>query len=149
MGWKNSHQHQFTKGDTFYMPKRENDEEWGKFNEADYKDMVLGDLLAQEKDQVVYEYDFFDNWMHTVTLDAIIPDDRSTKYPNCLSGERKCPPEDCGGIAGFTELLKVMKMPEHPDYASYVEWLGCMYAPDYFYVEDVNILLQEENFGCN
>ena len=29
-----------------------------------------------------------------------------------LSGEGACPPEDCGGISGYEEILRIIKDPE-------------------------------------
>jgi len=36
-----------------------------------------------------------------------------TAYPVCTGGERACPPEDCGGIGGFYDLLDALGDPTH------------------------------------
>jgi hypothetical protein len=41
-----------------------------------------------------------------------------------LAGKRACPPEDCGGVWGYQELLKTIADPGHEDYESMLEWLG-------------------------
>ena len=42
----------------------------------------------------------------------------------CLDGAGACPPEDCGGIYGYVEMLKALKNPKHPEHKSMKEWLG-------------------------
>lgn len=49
--------------------------------------------------------------------------DPLTAYPRFLAGERNCPPEDCGGIPGFYEILEARAVPEHPDHTDVTEWL--------------------------
>jgi hypothetical protein len=39
-------------------------------------------------------------------------------------GARACPPEDCGGVYGYENLLTVIQDPSHEDYQSSLEWLG-------------------------
>jgi len=31
------------------------------------------------------------------------------KYPVCLDGRRACPPEDCGGLWGYSDILDVLQ----------------------------------------
>jgi hypothetical protein len=31
--------------------------------------------------------------------------EEAVTYPRCLSGARRCPPEDCGGVHGYAEFL--------------------------------------------
>jgi hypothetical protein len=44
-------------------------------------------------------------------------------YPRYVAGERNGPPEDCGGIPGFHEMLAAAADPEHPEHAEIKEWL--------------------------
>jgi hypothetical protein len=60
----------------------------------------------------------------------------------------RCPPEDCGGIWGYTDMLEALKQPEHEEYESIVDWLGEEYDPEYFDPDEVNDLLKEKNYGC-
>ncbi len=71
----------------------------------------------------LYRYDFGDGWEHNVLLEAISLKEKGQKYPICLNGERACPPEDCGGVSGYYELLEIVKDPKHPEYDSMREWL--------------------------
>ncbi|MGH9365302.1 MAG: plasmid pRiA4b ORF-3 family protein, partial [Thermoanaerobaculia bacterium] len=84
-----------------------------------------------------YEYDFGDGWEHEVTLEAIVPRQKGTRYPRCLAGERACPPEDCGGAGGYENLIAVMGDPSHEKYASTLEWLGGRFDPERFNAKTV------------
>ncbi|MGH3443997.1 MAG: IS1096 element passenger TnpR family protein [Nocardioidaceae bacterium] len=35
---------------------------------------------------------------------------------------RTAPPDDCGGIWGYQELLDILADPNHPEHAERVEW---------------------------
>lgn len=148
MGWTNSHLHQFIKGRTFYTVKMQDDDLWDEMDNVDYKKMKISDLLKKEKDKIVYEYDFGDSWEHDIVLEKILPFDKNTKYPICLSGENNCPPEDCGGVWGYADMLEILKDPNHEEYESYIEWLGGKFDPKYFDKDEVNKLLREKDYGC-
>jgi hypothetical protein len=141
MGWTNSHLHQFIKNRTFYTVRMRGDDLWGEMNNVDYKKMKISDLLKTEKEKIVYEYDFGDSWEHDIILEKILPRDPTLKYPICLTGKMNCPPEDCGGIWGYSDMLEVLKDPEHEEYESYIEWLGDEFDPEYFDKNKINKLL--------
>ena len=90
--------------------------------------------------EIKYEYDFGDSWMHTITLEKILSnDDNSGHLPRCIEGERAAPPEDCGGIPGYENLLKILSDPENPQYDEMLERLAIdEFDPAYFDMEDVN-----------
>jgi Plasmid pRiA4b ORF-3-like protein len=48
-----------------------------------------------------YEYDFGDGWQHSVRVEARLPLTDKRIYPCCIGGERRSPPEDCGGPLTF------------------------------------------------
>ena len=79
-----------------------------------------------------YEYDFGDGWEHAVTLEAILPRQKGIRYPRCLAGARACPPEDCGGVGGYENLMAVMGDPTHEEYESTLQWLGGRFDPERF-----------------
>jgi Plasmid pRiA4b ORF-3-like protein len=51
------------------------------------------------------EYDFGDDWQHTVKLVNVLRRDFKLTYPRCIDGARACPPEDCGGVQAFAEIV--------------------------------------------
>jgi len=144
MGWENAHLHQFIKGRTYYAEKMEDDDFWDMGNNVDYSDMKVSDLLKKEKDKMVYEYDFGDGWEHNVVLEKILPADKDMEYPVCIKGKMNCPPEDCGGIWGYYELLEILNDPKHPDHKQMFEWMGEEeFDPEYFDLKEVNDHLHE------
>ena len=50
------------------------------------------------------------------------PADAGVSYPRYVGGEGNGPPEDCGGIPGFHEMLDAISDPGHPDHAEAREW---------------------------
>ena len=138
MGWTNSHLHQFTVGRTIYG--RVDDEMGLDFglDQEDENQYTLADLLNREKSWLRYEYDFGDSWSHKVLLEKKLPYDQTIKLAKCVKGKRACPPEDCGGIWGYAELLEVLKDEEHPEHEEMVEWLGGEFDPEEFNPEEIN-----------
>lgn len=80
----------------------------------------------------VYEYDFGDEWLHEVELEALGTRQSGIEYPRCLDGQRACPLEDCGGPDGYARLLETIADPTDEEYESTMEWLGGSFAPDVF-----------------
>jgi len=98
-------------------------------------------LLKKEKDSLIYEYDFGDSWEHKIILEKILPYDASLKVPSCIKGKRACPPEDCGGIWGYQNLVEIIKDPSHPEHEEMLEWLGGEFDPEYFDMNETNRML--------
>lgn len=109
----------------------------------------IGYLLNSEGQRFIYTYDFGDKWEHTLVVEKIEDQDNSKKYPFCLAGGRACPPEDCGGIEGYYNLMEIRKNKNHPQYkASIVNWLGEEYDPERFDAKWADLTLREkENAG--
>jgi hypothetical protein len=80
----------------------------------------------------MYAYDFGDDWEHVLMHEGMESAEESLTYPRCISGGRRCPPEDCGGVHGYEEFLKVIANRRHPDHRSMLEWAGGAYDPDAF-----------------
>jgi hypothetical protein len=69
----------------------------------------------------LYEYDFGDWWEHEVTLQGIV--ERPEKFGRkLLGGERAFPPEDCGGIPGYEECVRVARGGKDPE--GLRKWMG-------------------------
>ncbi len=79
-----------------------------------------------------YAYDFGDDWQHVVAHEGMEPAEESARYPRCIAGARRCPPEDCGGVHGYVEFLQTVENPRHPEHQSTLEWAGGEDDPDVF-----------------
>ena len=47
------------------------------------------------------------------------------------AGANACPPEDCGGVWGYKDILEILGNPEHEEHADMLEWL-CIENADEF-----------------
>jgi hypothetical protein len=93
----------------------------------------IAQYFSEKNTKARYVYDFGDDWVHDIKLEKILAADKDVNYPQCLAGKRACPPEDCGGIWGYEELLEIISDPEHEQHEEMVEWLGDEdLDPDYF-----------------
>ena len=52
----------------------------------------------------------------------------------CAGGRGACPPEDCGGIGGFYELVDALQDPDPERREEMLDWAG-EYDPEVFSVE--------------
>lgn len=93
---------------------------------------LVADYFSRPGVVAQYEYDFGDGWEHELTLEAILPRQRGKKYPLCLGGARACPPEDCGGVGGYEDLVTVIQTPTHEEHESTLRWLGGRFDPEKF-----------------
>ena len=75
-----------------------------------------------------------DSWEHIITLEAIREGEANTKYPRYVDGERRAPPEDCGGTPGFEAFLEAITNPKHREHNEATEWhrecYGEPFTPD-------------------
>jgi hypothetical protein len=100
-------------------------------------DVSIARYFVNEGDTASYEYDFGDDWRHTVVLEGVDPIREGDRPLACLGGERRCPPEDCGGIHGYAEMLEVIADVTHSEHQEMLQWLGGAYDPEVFLASDV------------
>ncbi|WP_420632467.1 plasmid pRiA4b ORF-3 family protein [Candidatus Palauibacter sp.] len=140
MGWEDCHLHHFRRVKRYYAPPNPWDDGFGPAS-VDSRKVRLGQLLRKPKDWIAYQYDFGDSWRHRVTLQKILPVDPAIRLPACIAGKRSCPPEDCGGLWGYYEMLAALADPAHEEHEDMVDWIG-RFDPDEFNVDDVNAQLR-------
>jgi len=145
MGWTNSHLHHFITEDSRYTDLRYVEETAiGGMPDRDEAKTKLMQIAHVEGAQFGYEYDFGDSWEHEIVVEKIMPPDAAAATTAvCLDGARACPPEDCGGIWGYTELLKALKNRKHPEHKQMTEWIGGTFDAEHFDASNVNVWLQK------
>ncbi len=107
---------------------------------TDGRTKKINTLLKKEKDQVLYEYDFGDGWIHAIEVQKILPIDDKLHYPYLLKGKGSCPPEDCGGVGGYYNMVEAINDPKHPEHEDLVEWTGL----EYWDVNEFDLKLHRE-----
>ncbi len=145
MGWENSHLFAFR-----YPNDPDNqigipyDDDFMDMEVRNAKKIKLKDEFKHEKQELIYDYDFGDSWEHVITLEKI--QDQTIMHPVCLAGKNACPPEDCGGIWGYYDLVEIVNNPEHDEYEDMRDWLGLEegenWDPTYFDLEATNQALK-------
>jgi hypothetical protein len=92
---------------------------------------TLAQVAPRAGDRLRYTYDFGDDWEHQIVVEQVTAADPAVTYPRCLAGRRAAPPDDCGGIWDYQDLLDVLADPDHPDYAERMEWFGLQSPNDW------------------
>lgn len=135
MGWQGGHLHVFDIDGRQYGDRRTVDDV------ADENRLTLSGVLKSGVTRFGYIYDFGDDWDHTIAIEKIQPAIDGQAYPACVAGKRNCPPEDCGGVWGYEELLQILADPAHPERAERLEWLGEDFDPEDFSIPIANAAL--------
>jgi hypothetical protein len=123
MGWLDYHLHEFR------FRRSTNKVRIGLPDEEDEGSVLPGwkvnitEYFSEPGDMALYEYDFGDSWLHDIVFERRGDCGKGVKYPRCTGGERACPPEDCGGMEGFENLLNILKNPRHEEFRATASWL--------------------------
>lgn len=112
-GWTDSHLHLFEIDGEEYGPSTEGMES--------RSERVRLSRLVTVGDRFSYLYDFGDDWRHTVEVEKRLPPGTAHRGVRCVAGRRAGPPEDCGGVYGYQDLLHVIADPERAD-AELLSW---------------------------
>lgn len=137
MGWDNQHLFEFR----FKKKRTSLEEDIAQFADpwkCPLKAKTLAGYVRARGSKFRYVYDFGDSWEHEILLEKIVSRENAAALPLCLGGERSCPPEDCGGIYGFLELLEAAGNPRHPRHEDVLDWLGDDFDPERFDLKAVN-----------
>ncbi|MFT4259454.1 plasmid pRiA4b ORF-3 family protein [Microbacterium sp.] len=148
MGWTDSHLHRFRTSNDRNAPEFLTQFDVDEGDEGMLEDDVrLDQIIAAEGDRLWYDYDFGDGWGHLLRVEKVL--DVPPPAPVCVSGKLACPPEDCGGIWGYTELADWVRggyddalRPEvFESTAEGREWLPDSWHPDVFDIDETNELI--------
>jgi hypothetical protein len=102
MGWTDSHLHQFAVKGVSYA---DSDPEMGMEGSKSENRARLHQVAPKAGASFMYVYDFGDDWVHNIKVEKILDkDEQFVGKPLCLKGQLSCPPEDCGGIGGYSSI---------------------------------------------
>ena len=127
-GWTNSHLFAFEVADRIYAEPLLDDDAFGqRVYRAD--GIRMKSLVERQVERFVYVYDFGDDWRHAISIEACRDGEADVDYPAFVDGERCGPPEDVGGVGGFTEFLEAVLDPLHEEHGETVTWYGKPFDP--------------------
>jgi len=98
MGWDDYHLHAFSAAGIDYGPVDP------ELDHRDERKTPLKRLLRDKGDRLRYMYDFGDGWEHEIVVEKLLRAEPGVRYPVCVAGKGRCPPEDCGGPWGYASL---------------------------------------------
>lgn len=151
MGWFDGHLHCFEMVNPrtgLYQEIGIPDKDFEDFGREvlDGRRTPISSYFTLENPKAIYTYDFGDDWEHEIKLEKIVPAKKGVSYPICLKGKMACPPEDCGGVWGYKDMLEVLSDPDHEEYAQTLEWLGEEFDPEDFDPQEVVFTDPEEHW---
>jgi hypothetical protein len=125
-GWYDYQSHVFFMGEKRYGNPMDHD---GVAIEDD-RDVTLADVRLSEHDRTAYDYLFAEGWHVDIRVEKTIAAEKGVAYPRCVAGERAGPPEDCGGIEAYKDMLYCLKHPETDLGREWREWLEPGHDPE-------------------
>jgi hypothetical protein len=137
MGWEDRHLHAFEIGDRRFGMQFDDFPE----GELDEKEVTVLRAIGDAR-RFVYQYDFGDSWRHDVVVESLSRSPRGLRFGVCVDGQNACPPEDCGGPAGYVDLVEVLADPTHDEYEHLRSWVGGPLDPAEFDLAFANARLQ-------
>lgn len=133
-GWADSHLHEFNiEGRAYAMLDNENvleiiedrdmpgDDRKGKLQKLIYPGQRLD-----------YQYDFGDNWRHTIKVEKIDVVAEKMGSAHIIDGQRAAPPEDVGGVSGYEDFLTEIQDPSSEQGRDYLRWVDGSFDPELF-----------------
>lgn len=136
MGWTDDHLHEFIIRRRSYGMVDPDDMNLERY--LDEEDFILRDLFKRKDFAFTYIYDFGDCWHHEIIFEDKSEANPEVTYPLCIDGARSCPPEDCGGMYGYYNMLDILQDPSDEEYETYREWLSEDFDPEFFDIDLVN-----------
>lgn len=134
--WEDYHLYLFSPKGWGSYPKMQKDPEEDDFRDCpvtpasqfpngqlfDTEEVKLNQYFTEEKQKIVYIYDFGDGWEHEVVLEKIT--EEIVLNPICISGKGNAPLEDSGGMWGYYNMVEAINNPKHKEHKYYREYLG-------------------------
>lgn len=109
----------------------------------DDRDVTLADLDLEHRERFTYGYHFGEGWQVEIKVEKSGKIAKGVTYPTCTAGEHAGPPEDCGGLEAYHDMLACIKEPQTDLGREWLEWLGPDYDPDVCDLEKINKALKK------
>jgi len=129
IGWLDYHLWEFTADGGKYGMLLPDDPDWNERIE-DAAKAKLSALLTTGVQEISYVYDMGDNWQHRIIVEKLNTAEPGALYPRFLGGEKRCPPENCGGLPGYYEFLDDIASKDSKKRGAALKWYGRPYNPD-------------------
>lgn len=133
-GWTDSHLHEFNvEGRVYAMLDNENVLDTIEDRE------IPGDDRKSKLQKLVYpgqrfdyQYDFGDNWQHSIKVEKIDLVAEKMGAAQIIDGARAAPPEDVGGASGYEDFLTEIQDPSSEQGRDYLQWVDGAFDPELF-----------------
>ena len=142
-GWHNCHLFQFQNQEGKILAELPGDED-DKTGPNAMTTPIAPALGRKKGKKLLYVYDFGDWWEHEIEVADVVknwPEDFGRRL---LAGERAFPPEDCGGIGGYEDCVRIttgkQKDPER------LAWLDGWAPAKFDFKETERLFYQAELF---
>ncbi len=102
--------------------------------------------IYDENDEMIFKYDFGDNWRVKVKIEKIFEDKEidGREFPRVIEGQGYGIIENCGGTGGLEEIRKAFTLKKGDEYENYSNWLGVEELDlDTFDIDDMNFRLKK------
>lgn len=143
MGWSGEHAHHFELPNVSHRERSrffltEADIEDGRRGTPEWE-ARLDQVLCEHDDEVLYHYDYCEDWAHLLTLEwsrEAVADDPPAR---CLKAVGACPAEGIGGIEDWNRLADALRLHRNPRVLSGSLADLAARLPDGFDPDDVDI----------
>ncbi|WP_404290029.1 plasmid pRiA4b ORF-3 family protein [Glutamicibacter arilaitensis] len=156
MGWEHAHMQAFTNQSPYAEPRSGAAINW--YDEhmraesgdgESLEDTTLGQALRVANDELYFEYDFGDGWIHRITVESRRElKSEDSKYL-VLDGRLRAPLEDSGGLGGWHRKLEIYRSAQRSEddenTVRWMEWRGGpwkAFDPETFDIDFANARLQ-------
>lgn len=123
MGWQTCHLHEFVIDGQSFL---ELDPDFDHGTERSDRRVRLWQVIRGAGQSFTYIYDFGDGWRHDVAVEKVM--EAEAAPARCIAGEQACPPEDCGGVYGYAELVQALRKPRTKRHRELLEWVDEEYG---------------------
>ncbi|KGA01142.1 hypothetical protein KP05_14865 [Cobetia amphilecti] len=125
MGWEDCHLYEFECNGRHYGEP----DGLSSLPVAKSRNAKLKALASRAKDQCLhYLYDFGDGWEHRIVIEETGLEE-TLPCPRWVDGAMACPPEDIGGVYGYTALKAAVAGEEDPYGQELLQALGGEFPP--------------------